>query len=147
VIGFESIEERSFDANETSYLLSKVETEDLIQFGIIPEFIGRFNSLASFNELTLEDLVEILTEPKNAIISQYKALFKEDDVELVFTDNALHAIAKKAKDAGTGARALRMIVENLLLNQMYLAPSDPEIKQIVIHRSCITEGRDPEIIR
>lgn len=147
VIGFESEERRSFDANETNYLLSKVETEDLIQFGIIPEFIGRFNSIANFNELNLEDLVEILVKPKNAIISQYKALFKEDGVALSFTENALHSIAKKAKDAGTGARALRMIVENLLLNLMYTIPSDPDVSEIVIHRETLTDGKEPEIVR
>lgn len=147
VIGFEPKEERQFDRNETSYLLSKVETEDLIQFGLIPEFVGRFNSIANFNELTLDDLVEILVKPKNAIIQQYQALFLEDGVTLSFADEALLAIAKKAKDAGTGARALRMIVENILLDLMYSVPSDPTVKEVLITRDTVTDRKEPEIIR
>lgn len=147
VIGFEATGERHFDRNETSYLLSKVETEDLIQFGLIPEFVGRFNSIANFNELTLEDLVEILVKPKNAITQQYQALFLEDGVTLSFTEDALHAIAKKAKDAGTGARALRMIVENILLELMYSVPSDPTVKEVLITRETVTDRKEPEIIR
>jgi len=145
VIGFDSQENRSFDPNEINYLLAKVETADLIQFGIIPEFVGRFNSITHFKELMLKDLIEILTEPKNAIISQYKSLFKEDGVEIDFTAEALHAIAKKAKDAGTGARALRMIVENLLVDLMYKTPSDPSIKRITITDECVTGNKEPEI--
>ena len=79
---------------------------------MIPEFIGRFNSIANCNELTIEDLVIILTEPKNAIIKQFISMFEMEGVKLQFTEDALQAIAKKAKDAGTGARALRMILEN-----------------------------------
>ncbi|MDX8431184.1 MAG: ATP-dependent Clp protease ATP-binding subunit ClpX [Candidatus Algichlamydia australiensis] len=147
VIGFDLEESRHLDPNESSYLLSQVETSDLVQFGIIPEFIGRFNSITHFAELTHEDLVEILTKPKNAIISQYKSLFKEDNVELNFTDEALFAIAKKAKDAGTGARALRMMVESLLIDLMYKTPSDPTIKEITITKECVTENADPEIVK
>ena len=146
-IGFESIEKRDFDPTEVNYLFSKVEIEDLVEFGLIPEFIGRFNSIANFNELTLEDLVEILTQPKHAIITQYTSLFSEDGVDLTFTDNALEAIAKKAKQAGTGARALRMIVENLLIDLMYEAPSDPTIKEILIEESTITDNADPIVKR
>ncbi|GAB5412190.1 MAG: ATP-dependent Clp protease ATP-binding subunit ClpX [Chlamydiales bacterium] len=147
VIGFDEKKKQAADHNESDYLLSKVETSDLIQFGIIPEFIGRFNSITNFAELTHKDLVKILTEPKNAIISQYKSLFKEDNVELSFSDGALEAIAKKAKDAGTGARALRMMVENLLLDLMYKTPSDPTIKEITITEDCVTKSADPEIIK
>lgn len=146
VIGFDTKEKRTFDTNETNFLLSKVETEDLIQFGLIPEFIGRFNSIANFNELTLEDLVEILTQPKNAIIKQYQALFHEDEVDLEFTKEALRAVAAKAKEAGTGARALRMIVENLLIDLMYETPSDPSIKKVVIDEPCINGNGAPKII-
>ncbi len=148
VIGFDANnKDRHLDKTEINYLFSKVATEDLIEFGIIPEFIGRFNSIANVNELTLEDLTEILTKPKHAIIAQYRSLFAEDGVELTFTDDALHAIASKAKEAGTGARALRMIVENLLMDLMYEVPSDPTIKQIVINKSTVADNQDPEIIR
>lgn len=144
VIGFDTEEQnRAFDATEINYLLSKVETEDLIEFGLIPEFVGRFNSLANCNELTLEDLVEILVKPKNAIISQYTALFAEDGVELSFTEDALKAIATKAKKSDTGARALRMIVETLLMDLMYEVPSDPTIKQVLIEEGCVMGDQSP----
>ena len=147
VIGFDAAEKLNIDRTEINYLLSKVETEDLVEFGVIPEFIGRFNALASFNELTLEDLIEILTKPKHAIISQYTSLFHEDGVELTFTESALHAIAGKAKTAGTGARALRMIVENLLIDLMYEVPSDATIKAVTIDEDTVTKGADPKIER
>ena len=146
VIGFDTKQQdRAFDATETNYLLSKVETEDLVEFGLIPEFVGRFNSLANCNELTLEDLVEILVKPKNAIIHQYTALFAEDGVELTFTDEALKAIAEKAKKSDTGARALRMIVETLLMDLMYEVPSDPTIKQVIIEEETVKKDKPPII--
>lgn len=146
-IGFDVGEERTFDINEVNYLLSKVEPEDLIQFGMIPEFVGRFNSIANCNELTLDDLVDILTRPKNAIIKQYQQLFGEENVMLKFTDDALLAMAEKAKATGTGARALRMIVENLLLELMFDVPSDPTIKEIVVDKESVLKTRPPQIIR
>lgn len=147
VIGFETGDARTFDPTETNYLLSQVETEDLVHFGLIPEFVGRFNSIANFNELTADDLVEILVKPKNAVIKQYQALFTEDGVELSFTDEALTAMAEKAKEAGTGARALRMIVENLLIDLMYDVPSDPTIKEVIIEKETVTEKKAPVIRR
>jgi ATP-dependent Clp protease ATP-binding subunit ClpX len=146
-IGFDVGEERTLDINEVNYLLSKVEPEDLIQFGMIPEFVGRFNSIANCNELTLDDLVDILTRPKNAIIKQYQQLFGEENVMLKFTDDALLAMAEKAKATGTGARALRMIVENLLLELMFDVPSDPTIKEIVVDKESVLKTRPPQIIR
>lgn len=146
VIGFDTKQQdRAFDATETNYLLSKVETEDLIEFGLIPEFVGRFNSIANCNELTLEDLVEILVKPKNAVIHQYIALFAEDGVELSFTEDALKAIAEKAKKSDTGARALRMIVETLLMDLMYEVPSDPTIKQVIIEEGTVRNEKPPII--
>lgn len=146
VIGFDTKEQnRAFDATEMNYLLSKVETEDLVEFGLIPEFVGRFNSIANCNELTLEDLVQILVKPKNAIIHQYIALFAEDGVELTFTEDALNAIAEKAKKSDTGARALRMIVETLLMDLMYEVPSDPTIKQVIIEEGTVKEDSPPII--
>lgn len=146
-IGFKASETHVLDREEISYLLSNVEPEDLIEFGLIPEFVGRFNSIANCNELTAQDLVKILTEPKNAIIKQYIQLFKEEGVDLKFTDSALEAIAKKAHQTKTGARALRMIVENLLLNLMFETPSDPTIKEIIIEKESIEENKEPIIIR
>ncbi|MDJ0651650.1 MAG: ATP-dependent Clp protease ATP-binding subunit ClpX [Simkaniaceae bacterium] len=146
VIGFDTKEQdRAFAATETNYLLSKVETEDLIEFGLIPEFVGRFNSIANCNELTLDDLVKILVEPKNATIQQYTALFAEDGVELIFTDDALKAIAEKAKKSDTGARALRMIVETLLMDLMYETPSDPTIKKVIIEEGTVKDDKPPII--
>jgi ATP-dependent Clp protease ATP-binding subunit ClpX len=146
-IGFDAGSERTFDATEMNYLLSKVEPEDLIQFGMIPEFVGRFNSIANCNELTVEDLVDILITPKNAITKQYAAMFAEEGVELHFTDEALRAMAEKAKEAGTGARALRMIVENLLRDLMFEVPSDPTIKEVIIEKASVIERTTPRIVR
>ncbi len=146
-IGFSADETHVFDAHETNYLLGKVEPEDLISFGMIPEFVGRFNSIANCNELTIEDLVDILEKPKNAIVKQYQQLFSEEGISLQFTPDSLRAMAERAKETGTGARALRMIVESLLLNLMYEAPSDPTIKEIVITRECITQGANPLVKR
>jgi ATP-dependent Clp protease ATP-binding subunit ClpX len=146
-IGFDASESRTFDASETNYLLSKVEPEDLIQFGMIPEFVGRFNSIANCNELTIDDLVDILTKPKNAIIRQYQQLFQEEGVELKFTEEALKAMAEKAKETGTGARALRMIVEGMLLELMFEVPSDPSIKEILVEKSTVVDKTPPVIKR
>lgn len=146
-IGFDTSEARVFDATETNYLLSKVEPEDLIQFGMIPEFVGRFNSIANCNELTIEDLVQILTQPKNAIIKQYQQLFGEEDVRLIFTEEALRAMGEKAKATGTGARALRMIAEAMLLDLMFEVPSDPTIKEVIVDKDCVTSGAKPQVKR
>ncbi len=147
-IGFDdATAQNHFDLNEMNYLLSKVETEDLIKYGLIPEFVGRFNSIANCNELSVQDLIEILSKPKNAIIRQYKSLFAEDGVDLHFTEDALEVIAIKAKEAGTGARALRMIAENLLIDLMYEVPSDPEISEIIIDKDCVNKTALPTIHR
>lgn len=146
-IGFDTKEGKTFEAQETNYLLSKVEPEDLVSFGLIPEFIGRFNSIANCNELTIEDLVDILTKPKNAIIKEYTYLFAEEGVKLHFEEPALRAMAKQAKEAGTGARALRMIVENLLRDLMFEVPSDPTIKEITIEEASVTDKKTPIILR
>jgi ATP-dependent Clp protease ATP-binding subunit ClpX len=146
-IGFSAEDTQVFDAHETNYLLSKVEPEDLISFGMIPEFVGRFNSIANCNELTIEDLVEILTQPKNAIVKQYKQLFAEEGIVLHFSPEALRGMAERAKSTGTGARALRMIVESMLLNLMFEAPSDPGIKEIFITKESVLEGAPPLVKR
>jgi len=146
-IGFDATTKRAIDTHETNYLLSKVEPEDLISFGMIPEFVGRFNSIANCNELTIQDLVEILVKPKNAIIKQYISLFAEENVKLEFTQSALEAMAEKAKKTGTGARALRMIAESILRDLMFEVPSDPTIKEIIIEKESIEDQKPPRVIR
>ena len=146
-IGFDATTKRAIDTHETNYLLSKVEPEDLVSFGMIPEFIGRFNSIANCNELTVSDLVEILTQPKNAVIKQYQAMFLEENVKLEFTEAALQAMAQHAKQTGTGARALRMIAETILRDLMFEIPSDPSIREILVDENCITERTQPKITR
>ena len=140
-IGFDA-SKKALDTHDSNFLLSKVESEDLVSFGMIPEFVGRFNSISNCNELTTEDLVDILVRPKNAIIKQYIALFAEENVKLDFTEDALRAMAEKAKTTGTGARALRMIAEGLLRDLMFDVPSDPTIKEIVIDKETV-EGKAP----
>ncbi len=147
MIGFNTDGTSLLDLNEANELLSKVQPEDLIQFGLIPEFVGRFSSIVNCNELTVDDLVEILIKPKNAIITQYKQLFAEEKIDLHFSSEALLAIAEKAKLAGTGARALRMIVENLLLDLMFESPSDPTIQEILIDKECILGSGAPVVKR
>lgn len=144
-IGFDTQDARTFDHTETNYLLSKVEPEDLVEFGMIPEFVGRFNSIANCNELGIEDFIQILTQPKNAIIKQYQQLFSEENVSLSFTQDALQAIAEKAKETGTGARALRMIVEGLLMDLMFEVPSDPSIKEICLDKESVQGKKKPMI--
>lgn len=146
-IGFDAAETKTFNTSETNYLLSKVEPEDLIEFGMIPEFVGRFNSIANCNELEIEDLVSILSTPKNAIIKQYQALFLEENVKLSFTPESLRSMAEKARDTGTGARALRMIVESLLMDLMFEVPSDPTIREVLVEKECLTEKKPPTVQR
>lgn len=146
-IGFDAATKRAIDTHEVNYLLSKVEPEDLIAFGMIPEFVGRFNSIANCNELTVPDLVDILIKPKNAIIKQYISLFAEENVKLEFAPDALQAMAQKAKETGTGARALRMIAESLLRDLMFEVPSDPTIKEVFVGKECIVENKPPKIMR
>lgn len=135
------------DLQCNDYLLSQVEPQDLVQFGLIPEFIGRFNCLVNSNALTEEDLMIILTEPKNALIQQYKGIFTSENVELEFTTGALRAIAAQAIKAKTGARALRMILENLLRDLMFDVPSDDKIKSILIEEDTVLKGKKPVIKR
>ena len=146
-IGFNVAEKETIDASQKSQLLAKAEPEDFVQFGMIPEFIGRFNNIANCNELTIEDLVTILTEPKNSVIKQYVSMFEMEGVKLRFTEEALQAIAKKAKTAGTGARALRMILESHMRELMFEVPSDDTIEEIVIDKECILNLAEPEIKR
>lgn len=145
-IGFDPSAKEVIDPSQKGVLLEKVEPEDLVQFGMIPEFVGRFHSFANCNELTLEDLVAILTEPKNAIIKQFTAMFAMENVRLSFTDEALRAIAEKAMQAGTGARALRLILENLMRDMMFEVPSDPTIAEVWIDKDMVLNKVAPKVV-
>ena len=132
---------------ESADLLKQVTQQDLVKFGIIPELIGRLPIVTPLEALDEEALVRILDEPKNALIKQYKYLFKADDIQLEFEKAALIAIAKKAIATKTGARGLRSIVEDTLRDIMFTAPSDHSISKITITEDCVGGGGEPVIIR
>lgn len=127
-------------------LLKELIPEDLLKFGLIPEFIGRVPVIVTLDALDKDALIRILTEPKNALIKQYQRLMKMDQVELEFTDESLVAIAEAALARNTGARGLRSIVEKTMNDIMYEAPSNGEIEKVIIHKDCITESKAPEVI-
>ncbi len=137
--------------NKAEFLLediySKVIAQDLVKFGLIPELVGRVPVITALQQLSKEDLIKILSEPKNALLKQFKALFNMDSVELEFTDDALVAIAEKTLEKKTGARGLRGIMENVLMPVMYDTPSEHTIAKVVITRECVVDGAQPEIIR
>ena len=143
-IGFGSEVKEKTDA-KTDELFKQVMPEDLTKFGLIPEFIGRVPVTVSLDFLDEEDLERILTTPKNALVKQYKKLFELDNVELEFTDGALDAIAKKAVERKTGARGLRSIIENAVMDTMYETPSDDNIATCIITEEVINDGAKPEI--
>ncbi|QDJ13530.1 ATP-dependent protease ATP-binding subunit ClpX [Mergibacter septicus] len=142
-IGFGAEVRSEQDKASVSELFAQVETEDLVKYGLIPEFIGRLPVVASLNELDEEALIQILTEPKNALVKQYQALFKLEKVELEFTTDALKAIAKKALIRKTGARGLRSIVEAALLDTMYDLPSLTGLKKVIINAEVIDQNSPP----
>ncbi|MCX4240293.1 ATP-dependent Clp protease ATP-binding subunit ClpX [Paraliomyxa miuraensis] len=127
-------------------LLQSVQNEDLMKFGLIPEFIGRLPVVAPLQELDEEALIQILTEPKNALVKQYKRLLDMDGVELKFTEEALAAVAKKAKLQRSGARGLRSILERAMLDVMYDIPSVDNIAEAVINEECIRDDKPPVIV-
>ena len=127
-------------------LLQSVQNEDLMKFGLIPEFIGRLPVVAPLQELDEEALVKILTEPKNALVKQYRRLLEMDSVELKFTDEALTAVARKAKAQRSGARGLRSILEKAMLDVMYDIPSVGNIAEVVINEECIADDKSPVLI-
>lgn len=126
-------------------ILHEVQPHDILKFGIIPELVGRLPVIAPLNALRREDLVRILTEPKNALVKQYKKLLEYDEVELVFEREALEAIADKAIERNIGARGLRAVMESLLTRIMYDIPSDPTIVKAVITKECV-EGKDAPVL-
>lgn len=144
-IGF-SVDLGTTDRRKLSELLKNVETEDMIQFGLIPEFIGRLPVIATFDELDEEALVKILTAPRNALVKQYKRLFEYEKVKLEFTPESLKAIAKEAIGRKSGARGLRAILERVMLDVMYDMPSQEGIKEVVVNEEVISKKQKPVIV-
>ena len=130
---------------DMSKILHEVQPHDLLKFGIIPELVGRLPVIASLNALKREDLVRILTEPKNALVKQYKKLMEYDEVELEFQPEALEAIADKAIERNIGARGLRAVMEGILTPMMYDIPSDPTVVKAVITKDCVEGRSGPEL--
>lgn len=131
---------------EKSRILMKVQPEDLLKFGLIPEFIGRLPLLASLEDLDEAALVQILVEPKNSLVKQYKRLFELEDVHLRLTEEALGAIARQAIERKSGARGLRAIMEQTMLEVMYEVPSDSSIKEVVVSEDTIAKGEKPLLV-
>lgn len=132
VMGFNESDEVAADGVKKKSFKDRVQPEDLVSFGFIPEFIGRLPVVCTLNELTKDDLVHILTETKNSLVRQYSKLLSLDGVKLEFTADAVEAVAQKAMDFGTGARALRSIMESIMLNVMYELPDDSSKKKVVV---------------
>ena len=145
-IGFGAKVKSSERKQEVGKVLAEVEPEDLIKFGLIPEFVGRLPVVATLEELDEPALIKILTEPKNAITKQFKKLFEMENVELEFRPDALSAIARKALKRKTGARGLRTIVESVLLDTMYDLPSQENVSKVVVDESVIEHKSEPYLI-
>ncbi len=144
-VGFTS-DIRRYDEKALGSVLTKVLPEDLLKFGLIPEFIGRLPVIGAVSNLDQEALVRILVEPKNALIKQFRKFFEMEDVELEFTDDALEAVAEQALLRGTGARGLRAIIEEVLLNVMYDLPSRDDIGKCLIDREVVLEKVNPTLV-
>lgn len=136
---------QSAKERDVGEIIQNVQSHDLMKFGIIPELIGRLPVITPLNGLCREDLVRILTEPRNAMTRQYKALLQYDGVELVFEEAALGAIADKAIEMQIGARGLRSVMEGIMTDIMYAVPSDPSIERIVITAACVLDGGKPQV--
>ncbi len=133
----------SQDARKTGELLAEVEPDDLLKFGLIPEFVGRLPVVATLEDLDEPALISILTEPKNALVKQYEKLFEMEDVRLAFTDDALKAVAKKAIERKTGARGLRSIMEGILLDTMFDLPGLDGVEEVVINKEAVDAKAPP----
>ena len=145
-MGFEASVVKKLESRNIAETIKKVKPEDLIKYGLIPEFIGRLPVTASLDELDEDALVTILTTPKNSLVKQFKKLFEMESVELDFSDDALKEIAKKAIEMKTGARGLRSILENVLLDSMYQVPSESDLEKIVVEASSIKEESKPLMV-
>jgi ATP-dependent Clp protease ATP-binding subunit ClpX len=131
------------DERRTGEILKQCEPEDLLKYGLIPEFVGRLPVTATLEDLNIDALVKILSEPKNALVKQYRKLFEMEDVGLSFTDDALEAVAKKAIERKTGARGLRSILEAILLDTMFELPSMEDVTEVVIDKDVVEGRKDP----
>jgi ATP-dependent Clp protease ATP-binding subunit ClpX len=145
-IGFSAVVASKDDSKQVGEILGEVETEDLVRYGLIPEFVGRLPVVATLTELDEEALVEILVEPKNSLTKQYCKLFEMEGVELEFREDALKAVARKALERKTGARGLRSILESVLLTTMYRIPSEENVTKVVIDESVINSEAEPLLI-
>ena len=145
-MGFEASVVKKLESKNNAETVKKVKPEDLIKYGLIPEFIGRLPVTACLDELDEDALVTILTSPKNSLVKQFKKLFEMEAVELDFRDEALKEIAKKAIEMKTGARGLRSILENVLLDSMYDVPSETDLEKIVVEASSIKEESKPLMV-
>lgn len=145
-IGFHADVAKRHDSGEASRLLRQCEPEDLIKYGLIPEFVGRLPVVATLDELDEDALVEILVAPRNALIKQYRRMFELEGCELDIRDDALHAIAQLAMERGTGARGLRTILENVLLDSMYDLPSSEGVSKLVVDEAVVKGEAVPYII-
>jgi ATP-dependent Clp protease ATP-binding subunit ClpX len=134
------------DKNDTDDIIAMAQPEDLVKFGLIPEFIGRIPIIATLSNLSEDALVRILTEPKNALVKQYKKLFELEGVELKFEEKAYRAIARDAIKRKSGARGLRAILESVMLDIMYDIPSMSGVRECVIEESVITKGTEPLLV-
>ncbi len=141
-MGFEA-EVKHKSENNMGEILKKLETEDLLKFGLIPEFVGRLPVIATLDDLKKSDLIEILMKPKNALIKQYRKLFSFENVKLEFTDDAIKLLAKKALEKNTGARGLRSILENILLDTMFELPGIGGVNEIVVNSEVIQKNTKP----
>ena len=145
-IGFSAEVKTKDDAKNVGEIFAEVEAEDLIRYGLIPEFVGRLPVVATLEELSEEALIQVLTEPKNALTKQYKKLFEMEGTELEFREDSLSAIAQKSMQRKTGARGLRTIVENVLLDTMYEIPSAENVSKVVIDKLVIEGENDPYFV-
>ena len=145
-LGFGAKVESKKDA-DMGELLKKLVPEDLLKFGLIPEFIGRLPIVTTLESLNKDALVQILSKPKNALVKQYKKLFEMDNVALEFTDDALEAVADLAIKRKTGARGLRTILEGVMQDIMFDIPSDPTIQKVIVTKECVNDGKKPDVIK
>ncbi len=145
-IGFGAAVKVPDDARSFGEIIRDIEADDLVRYGLIPEFVGRLPVVATLQELDEDALVRILIEPKNALTKQYSRLFDMEGAELVFRDDALHAIARKAMERKTGARGLRTIMERILLDTMYDLPSDDMVSKVVVDESVVDGDAVPYLI-
>ena len=144
-LGFGGFVEKEGDGNYD--VIRDVQPQDLIKYGLIPEFVGRIPITVGLHPLDEKALVNILTEPKNALVKQYKKLIGLDNVDLEITDGAVAAVAKRAIELKTGARGLRTILENIMIDTMYDLPSEPDVEKVIVDENVVEKGEKPKIVR